>query len=114
MSWECPTCDDSHPGRFAFCPVSGRPRDWSRHRLEETLATLNPDALTFDGFEDALIGIARQQFKPPLAVYDRDKCLQVLQDRDGMTPQDAEECFAFNTEGAWVGEHTPLVLTRGR
>ena len=90
-----------------------RPRAWSRLILEEALAEANPDALTFDGFEDALIGIASQQHKRPLAVYDRDKCLQILQERDGLNPQEAEECFSFNTEGAWVGENTPLILTRG-
>lgn len=31
MSWECLTCDASHPGRFSFCPRSGeaRPRPGS-------------------------------------------------------------------------------------
>jgi len=112
MSWQCPTCDDDHPGRFLFCPVSGHHRHWSRDALSEALAEANPDALLFDGFEDALIGIARQQHKRPLAVYDRAKCLQILQERDGMVPEDAELCFSFNTEGAWVGENTPLVLVR--
>lgn len=77
----------------------------------ETLAEANPDALLFDGFEDALVGIARQQYKPPLAVYDREKCLEILRTRDGMTHEEAEEMFSFNTEGAWLGEHTPLILT---
>lgn len=26
MSWDCRDCQDTHPGRFGFCPVSGRPR----------------------------------------------------------------------------------------
>ena len=26
MSWSCQTCDDSHPGRFSYCPVSGEPQ----------------------------------------------------------------------------------------
>jgi hypothetical protein len=29
-----------------------------------------------------------------------------------MTEEEAEEYFSFNTLGAWVGEHTPLFLTR--
>ena len=79
----------------------------------EILAEANPEALLFDGFEDAFVGFARQQNKPPLAVYDREKCLEILCKRDGMTYEEAEECFGFNTEGAWLGPNTPLILTRG-
>ena len=78
----------------------------------EQLAEANPEALLFDGFEDALVGIACQQYKPALAVYDRAKCVEILCARDGMTHEDAEEFFAFNTEGAWLGPNTPLILTR--
>ncbi len=52
--------------------------------------------------------------RPPLAVYDREKCLEILCKRDGVTYEEAEECFSFNTEGAWLGPNTPLVLTRAR
>lgn len=80
----------------------------------EMLAEANPDAVLLDGFEDAFVGFARQQYKPPLAVYDREKCLEILRTRDGMTHEGAEECFSFNTEAAWVGANTPLILTTGR
>lgn len=26
MSWDCRDCGEGHPGRFAFCPTSGRSR----------------------------------------------------------------------------------------
>ena len=44
-------------------------------------------------------------------VYDRAKVIQTLIDRDGMTPEDAEEFFSVNIEGAWVGEATPAYLS---
>ena len=91
------------------CSCSPEP---TPNAILEALAEENPEALTFDGFEGALIGFARQQYKPPLAVYDREKCLEILVTRDGMTHETAEEFFSFNTEGAWMGEHTPLILTR--
>ena len=50
--------------------------------------------------------------QPQIVVYDRDRCIQILVDRDGMTLDEAQECFAFNTEGAWVGDRTPLFLER--
>jgi hypothetical protein len=78
----------------------------------EDLSDENPDALLLDGFEDAYIGAAVRCAQPPLAVYDRDKCIEVLVQRDGMTVEDAEEYFEFNVSGAWVGPHTPLILVR--
>ncbi len=76
----------------------------------EDLAEENPEALLLDGFEAAFVGIARRCGQPSLAVYDRHRCLRILMDRDGMTPEDAEEFFSFNTEGAWVGPMTPIML----
>ena len=46
-------------------------------RYEEIKAQItdeNPDALFADGFDNALIGVARRCGQPSLAVYDREKC----------------------------------------
>ena len=91
------------------CSCSPEP---TPNTILEALAEENPEALLFDGLEGAPTGFARQQYKPPLAVYDREKCLEILRTRDGMTHEEAEEFFSFNTEGAWVGEGTPLILTK--
>ena len=64
-----------------------------------------------DGFEDAFIGIADVFGRPSLAAYDRDKCVEILITRDGMTHEDAEEYFEFNVAGAFVGEDTPIYIT---
>jgi hypothetical protein len=61
-----------------------------------------------DGFEKAFVGIARQ-FGKPFAVYDRGLCLAALTEQE-MSPEEAEEYMAYNTEGAWVGENTPAFL----
>ena len=63
--------------------------------------------LLADGFEEAFVGIARQ-FGEPIAIYDRAKCIQILS--ENMSWADAEEYFAFNVEGAYVGENTPGFL----
>lgn len=76
----------------------------------EALADENPDALLLDGFEDAFIGVSRRCGQPSLATYDYDKCIEVLM-RD-MPYEDAVEFFEFNTAGAWVGPHTPIILYR--
>ena len=68
------------------------------------------DALLADGFEDALIGYS-QQFNKTVALYDYDKCIKILMQRDGMDWDSAVEFFEFNTLGAYVGEATPAFAT---
>lgn len=72
------------------------------------LEEMNPEALLMDGFEEALVGVASQHSNGPLALYDRDKCIQVLVD-GGMTWEGAEEFFSFNCEGAYIGPRTPII-----
>jgi hypothetical protein len=70
------------------------------------------DAIFFEGFDDAIVGLGTQQYKGPYVIYDRDKCLQILVERDGMTYDEAEEFFSFNTEGCWAGDRTPVILVQ--
>jgi len=66
-------------------------------------------ALLATGFEAALVGLG-WQFNTPLAVYDQDKCIEILVARDGMDLDEAIEFFAFNVTGAWVGASTPVFI----
>jgi hypothetical protein len=66
--------------------------------------------LLADGLDEAFIGIG-WQFNTPLAVYDRDRCIEILESQ-GMTPEEAQEYFYYNTQGAYVGEQTPIFLER--
>lgn len=77
-----------------------------REELNDVLTS--NEALLANGFEAALIGWAERFNSGPVALYDRDKCLRILVERDGMTWEDAEEFFQFNVTGAWVGEGTPI------
>lgn len=77
-------------------------RDW--------IAAQDEDALLADGFDDAIVGVAERSGQPTLVVYDAQKCIEILMQRDGMSEEDATEFFEFNTLGAWVGDHTPLWL----
>lgn len=76
----------------------------------ETLAELNPEALLADGLEAAIIGYTVNHHHAHVAVYDYDKCIGVLVDRDGMTHEEADEFLQFNTLGAYVGENGPLYI----
>ena len=74
--------------------------------IKETLAEISPEALLADGFDEALVGIARQ-FTNTLALYSYDKCVEILMRRDGMSHEGAIEFMEYNVVGAWVGENTP-------
>lgn len=78
----------------------------------EWIAEWDEEMLLADGFEDAILGVAQRCSQPALVVYDAQRCIEILVERDGMSEQDAEEFFAFNTEGAWAGKHTPLFMWR--
>jgi len=72
---------------------------------------LNPKALTADGFESCIIGVATRFGAEPLVAYDTDKCLSLLMARDGMTYEEAVDFFEFNVAGAWVGDGTPIFIS---
>ena len=71
---------------------------------KEQIADLNPETLFADGFDRALIGYNATSF---CAVYDYDKCMTVLIERDGMSYEEAHEHMEFNVVGSYVGDFTP-------
>ena len=81
--------------------------------ISESLARHNPEALTCDGLEEALVGWCFRATKPEVAVYDHEKCLEIFMERDGMTFDEAIEHLHYNVIGAWMGENTPVFLVNG-
>lgn len=78
-----------------------------REALEEKLVEMNPEALFADGFDDAILGVARQ-FNTHLVAYDRAACIKILMNE--MSAEDAEEFFEFNVVGGYHGENTPIFI----
>jgi len=65
------------------------------------------------GFDDAIRGMAAipsTTGKVNALVYSGHKIHAILQERDGMSWDDALEYIDFNIEGAYIGEDTPLVM----
>ena len=63
--------------------------------------------LKADGFDGAIIGVGQRCGRENIVVYDQEKCIGILM-HEGMSREDAEEYFQFNTLGAWLGEETPM------
>tara|TARA_R110000824_G_scaffold61416_2_gene163358 strand:+ start:402 stop:791 length:390 start_codon:yes stop_codon:yes gene_type:complete len=78
--------------------------------IVSTLEELNPEAIMYDGFDAALVGIIARCSTEPLALYDREKCIQILIDQ-GSTYEEAHDYFCFNVEGCWAGPHTPFIAS---
>tara|TARA_Y100000593_G_scaffold95082_1_gene199317 strand:- start:2616 stop:2996 length:381 start_codon:yes stop_codon:yes gene_type:complete len=78
--------------------------------IVSTLEELNPEAIMYDGFDDALVGMIARCGTEPLALYDREKCIKLLMDA-GSTHEEAEDYFCYNVEGCWAGPHTPFIAS---
>ena len=63
--------------------------------------------LLYDGFDDAIIGIASRCGENTVLAYDIDKIIEILMDRDDLSYEEALEYYSFNMEGSYMGESTP-------
>lgn len=90
--------------------------------LEELSEIDGGNLLTADGLEDALIGYAITDTNNAIAVYDTEKCIDILAEqfeKDGETGKGddetwesiAYEYFYYNTAGAYMGGKTPGFAT---
>lgn len=70
----------------------------------ELIADMNPEAIVWDGFDDAIIGYDMREWK---VIYDEAKMAEILI-ADGMTYEDAIDYLRVNVFSTYVGEHTPI------
>ena len=67
-------------------------------------------AILLDGLEPAIVGITDEFGTVRRILYSKDKIIQILQERDGMTWDEAEEFFDYNIKGGYFGEQNPVFL----
>tara|TARA_R100001079_G_scaffold98233_1_gene61987 strand:+ start:216 stop:455 length:240 start_codon:yes stop_codon:yes gene_type:complete len=68
--------------------------------------------LKWDGFDNAIVGVGERNNTDSMIVYDYDKMVKVLVTRDDMSYEEAEEYIDFNIVGAWIGDTTPIIVTK--
>ena len=68
--------------------------------------------LKWDVFDNAIIGVGERNNTDSMIVYDYDKMVKVLVTRDDMSYEEAEEYIEFNIVGAWIGDTTPIIVTK--
>lgn len=104
--------------RKAFEAGRDDPHSLSFDHKRDSLVEVNDEAILFDGYEGALIGYCIRFGREPIAIYDYDKCLEILMTpgegdfEEGMSYEDALDWFCYNTLGCWAGDHTPAFLKR--
>lgn len=81
--------------------------------IRQAIAEDYPDLLVLDPeyFDEAIIGLV-QRIGLDVICYDKDKVIELLCVKEGMTYEDAIEHFEFNIIGSWVGETTPVFLSK--
>jgi hypothetical protein len=94
--------------------------------LRDEIGEINPEALLLDGFDEAIIGMAERINLGPVVAYDVEKIIEILaidmevEDDDlenGQSIEDvkismAYDYFYFNIQGAWMGDNTPVFITK--
>lgn len=94
--------------------------------IRDEIAEINPEALLLDGFDEAIIGMAERINLGPVIAYDVEKIIEILASdmeveeddlEEGQSTEDlkitmAYEYFYFNIQGAWMGENTPIFITK--
>lgn len=67
-------------------------------------------AIVLDGLDSAVIGVTQEFGNGPRLLYSKNKILQILEERDGMTHTEAEEFYDYNILGLYAGEQNPIFL----
>ena len=82
----------------------------TRHPTIEAIAEDNPEAVTLDGLDDAILGIISIHGNLPVLMYSVQGIINILRQRDGMTEEDAWDHFGFNIGCLYAGEYTPVLV----
>lgn len=96
-----------------------------RERINAFADRFFPDdhgIILYDGFDEALVGFGASFHNLPCAIYNYEKCIDLIMKNDSacefqesdesdfITYDDAVEYFEFNVIGGYVGEQTPIFM----
>ena len=67
------------------------------------------EVLLLDGLDSAFIGLG-QNVDKTIAIYDRQKCIEVLMEEHSMTDVEAVDYFEYNVTGSFLGPNNPVFV----
>jgi hypothetical protein len=74
--------------------------------MRKKLLDIDEHILFADGFDDALIGYVEKANSEVIALYDKQKCIEILIEH-GLSSSEAVDYFNFNILGSYLGDYTP-------
>ena len=77
----------------------------------ESMLEENPDMISIDGHDTAIIGIGERLGLDPVLVYDEKKIVHNLMAKNDWNSDEAYEFYEFNIKNSYVGPRTPIFLT---
>jgi len=94
--------------------------------IKDLISEFNEEAVVFDGFDEAIIGMAERINLGPVVAYSVEKIFEILMkgmevseddlDEDETIESrkymDALEYFEYNIKGSWMGEFTPIFIEK--
>jgi hypothetical protein len=69
--------------------------------------------ITFDGLDEAILGIARVHTQPTRVVYSFMGIIKILMENGIDDYDEAVEYFDFNISQLWAGDNTPAIMYDG-
>lgn len=83
----------------------------TRAELMEILEAREAQVVTFDGLDDAMVGVTTGGTEELHVVYSREKCIQALM-QQGMTREEAVDWFEYNTLRTipYAGVNHPIII----
>ena len=70
----------------------------------------NNEMITLEGFENAFIGFTEKNLKTFIAIYDRNKCIEIVMKNKQLDQEKAIEWFEKYVDEELMGDDTPLIL----
>jgi hypothetical protein len=78
---------------------------------EDISEYVDDEALTMDGFDSAIMGIAVKPCQNTVVAYDFELLVKQCE-ADGMSYDEAIEYIDYNIAGAYMGEGTPIIIRK--
>jgi hypothetical protein len=78
----------------------------------ELLHDLDPELVTMDGYDEAIMGTITLFGKEPVVLYDREKVIELIMEKDDCSYDDALEHHEYNQAQVYAGERTPAFFDK--
>lgn len=76
----------------------------------EQIQNINPEAIKFDGLDDAVIGFGNHCGKDAVLIYSYRGIVTELIRQMNCNRDDADDWFNCNIENVYLGPHMPIIL----